>query len=292
MKTLLRTLRRAAGLAGSAAIVAAVSGCGDGMTGPEASDVDGYVKSLPAWTEFAPNDPPVNEIAGTESDPVIFTIGATEYNCTTTPYSLTQTPDRITVFNPDAEIMWLGALLQGKGHRDGLGSLRELPIRQRGPLKVFIDLLSESNAVTVDNPDASSVSSAIGGLIEQAAAAGHLAGSNTTFDMKQTHSLRQAALQLGVSARYMGTSVESELSYQEALEENTLTAYFVQRMFTTSMVLPQTPSAMFSSSFTRDDLQAQVDAGAVGPDNLPTYVSSVVWGRMLMVTMTSTHSFQ
>jgi hypothetical protein len=287
-----RFLRTAAGLLGSVALLAALNGCGDDMSGPESSDVNGYVQSLPAWTDFAPNAPAANEATGDESDPVIFTVGPTEYTCTTTPYSLTQTPDKITVFNPDAEIMWLGALLQGKGHRDGLGSLAELPIRQRGPLRIFIDLLSEANGITVENPDAQSVASAIGGLIEQASLAGHLAGSNTSFDMKQTHSLRQASLELGVSARYMGTTVESELSYQEELEENTLTAYFVQRMFTTSMVLPQTPGAMFSDSFTRGDLQTQIDAKAIGPDNLPTYISSVVWGRMLMVTMTSTHSFQ
>jgi hypothetical protein len=287
-----RFLRCTAGLLASGALIAALNGCGDDMAGPGATDVDGYVRSLPAWTDFAPNDPPSNEVAGDESDPVIFTVGPTEYSCTTTPYSLTQTPDKITIFNPDSEIMWLGALLQGKGHRDGLGSLAELTIRQRGPLKIWVDLLTEDNAVTVENPDAQSVSSAIGGLIAQATAVGHLAGSNTSFDMKRTHSVRQASLELGVSARYLGTTVESELSYQEELEENTLTAYFVQRMFTTNMVLPQTPGAMFSDAFTRDDLQQQIDAHALGPDNLPTYISSIVWGRMLMVTMTSSHSFQ
>lgn len=291
MKTLPPPLRAMTRSALALALIAAAGCGGDNTMGPAPTDVNGYMGSLPVWTDFAPNLPTSNQPTGDTSDPTIFSIGSTEYSCTTTPYSLTETPDKVAIFNPDAEILWLGALLQGKGYRDGIGSLAELPIRQRGPLKIFIDLLTDQNAVTVENPDASSVSTAIGGLIAQAEAAGHRAGSNTFFDQKETYSLRQASLELGVSARYLGTTVESELSYQEELEQHTLTAYFIQRMFTTSMVLPQTPSDLFSPSLTRDDLQTQIDQGALGPDNLPTYISSIVWGRMLMVTMTSSHSF-
>ncbi|NNE44948.1 MAG: hypothetical protein HKN12_12135, partial [Gemmatimonadetes bacterium] len=271
----------------------ALSGCGsDGNMGPtEVNDVNGYLGALPAWSEFSPEKPSEDVPIGDPSDPDIFTVGATEYSCTTTPYSITDTPDRLATFNPDSEIMWLGALLQGKGHRDGLGSLAELPIRQRAPIKVFTDLLTEANAETVENPDAQSISTAIGKLIEQAEAAGHNAGSKISFDMKQTHSLQQAAIFLGFSARYMSTQVEGELSYEQEREENTLTAYFVQQMFTTSMVLPQTPGDVFSDDFTAARMQEQVDLGRMGPDNLPTFISNIVWGRMLMLTMTSTHSY-
>lgn len=188
--------------------------------------------------------------------------------------------------------MWPGSLLQGQKYAGGLGSLGELPIRQRAPLKVFIDLLTEDVTRTVQNPDAASVASAVGGLIQQATDAGHVAGSSIFFDQTTTHSLQQASLDLGISVNYLGTQVESSLSYDQSLEEHTLTAYFTQKMFTVSVVQPQTPSEFFSNEFTDAELNKQVELGRMGPDNLPTYISSVVYGRMLMLTMTSTHSVE
>lgn len=259
---------------------------------PRSAEVGTYMANLPSWNLFAPELPAENVATGEPSEPDVFTVGPTEYTCTTTPYSLTQTPDRIAVFDPDSEILWLGGLLQGRGHRDGVGSLAELPIRQRAPLTIFIDLLSDDVTRTVENPDPSSVGAALGELVEQAAVAGHKAGSNTFFDQKETYSLRQASLELGVSARYLSTTVTSKLSYDERREERTLTAYFVQQMFTSSMVLPQTPGELFSEEFTQERLDQQVQLGRMGEDNLPTFISNIVWGRMLMVTMTSTHSVE
>lgn len=48
--------------------------------------------------------------------------------------------------------------------------------------------------------------------------------------------------------------------------------------------------SFFSEDFSDDDLQDLVDADVIGPDNLPLYVSSVVYGRMMLFTMTSTAS--
>ena len=58
-------------------------------------------------------------------------------------------------------------------------------------------------------------------------------------------------------------------------------------MFETYIVLPQTPSAMFSDEFTEDVLQQQVNLGSIGPDNLPVYVARIEWGRVMLLTMSS-----
>ena len=295
-RNLITLRRRAAPLALALGLLA---GCGEETGGPtdptgvtDPADVDGYAAQLPSWSTFSPQMAPADSAIGAPSEPDVFTVGPTQYSCTTTRYSLTQNPDRLTVFNPDAEILWLGALLQGKGHLGGLGSLAELSIRQRAPLKVFIDLLSENVTRTVENPDAATVQAAIGELVEQATLAGHKAGSTIFFDKKETHGLEQGSLSLGVSARYMGTTVRSKLEYEQQREENTLTAYFVQRMYTASMVLPQTPGAVFSDALTQAMWDEQVAARNVGTDNPPTFISSIVFGRMLMLTMTSSRSYE
>ncbi|MEZ4387001.1 MAG: thiol-activated cytolysin family protein [Candidatus Krumholzibacteriia bacterium] len=271
-----------------------LASCSSDTTGPETvvpADVDKYLELLPDWETFSPPEEPAN-VQVTEPEAFDETYDGVDYTCTSTTYSLTDTPDDIVVFSPDSEILWVGALLQGDGYARGLGSLEELPIRQRAPLTVFIDLLTENVTRTVVDPDAASVAAAVGALIQAAEDAGHEAGSSIFFDQIQTHSLAQASLDLSISANYLGTRVTSELSYDETVDENTLTAYFLQKMFTVNMVLPQTPSEMFSDAFTQDRLQEQVNLGRMGPDNLPTYISNIVYGRMLMLTMTSSYSFQ
>jgi hypothetical protein len=273
--------------------VGLVPGCGsDNPTNPPAAaDVDEYVKALPAWEDYSPELPSENLLL---ADPVDTTLvhDNLDYNCSVSRYSITETPREITVFSPDADIMWPGALLQGQKYAGGLGSLGELPIRQRAPLKVFIDLLTEDSGRTVANPDAASVASAIGELIQDATNAGHIAGSSIFFDQTTTHSLEQASLDLGISVNYLGTQVRSSLSYDQTVTEHTLTAYFTQKMFTVSVVQPQTPSAFFSADFTVERLNEQIGLGRIGPNNLPTYISSVVYGRMLMLTMTSSRSIE
>jgi hypothetical protein len=253
------------------------------------ADVNGYIADLPAWAAFSPTQADADVALGgaTETDEEI---GGDPYRCTTTPYSITRTPDRVVTLNPDVEILWVGSLLQGKGHLGGIGQLGELPIRQRAPLQLSIDLLVGDNARTVQSPSVATVTSAIGELISDAQAAGHTAGSNIFYTKETTHSMTQAALSMGLSANYMGATIKATLSSNISDETRTVTAYFVQRMFNVSMALPQTPDEVFSEAFTTDLLQQQIDRGRIGPDNLPVFISSIAYGRILMFSFTSTAS--
>ena len=131
---------------------------------------------------------------------------------------------------------------------------------------------------------------AIGELIEKAEQAGIKSGSDISFTQKETHSVEQAALKLGLSAKYLGFSIKSQLDASRSADERTVTAYFVQNMFTISMVLPQTPESVFSNAFTKEVLDKQTELGNIGPDNIPTYVSNIVYGRILKFSFTSTAS--
>ena len=53
----------------------------------------------------------------------------------------------------------------------------------------------------------------------------------------------------------------------------TVTAYFVQNMFTASMVLPQTPNEVFSDAFTEDHLAEHQDRFEVGAEPVGRYVA-------------------
>lgn len=250
------------------------------------ADVNALFQTFPSWEEYSV---PLSDAEVVATEPAFYEQSADLF-CSVTEASITTNPEDIVTYSPDSEILWLGSLIQGKGHRDGLGSLLELPIRQRGPATIAIDILFSDNTRTVESPTLASVGQAIGQLIDQAHEAGHLAGSSIFFNQVESHSLEQSALALGLSASYMGVSVRSSLAMDRTSSSSSLTATFVQKMFTTSMVLPQSPQDMFSDELTEELLQEQVDRGNIGPDNLPVYVASITWGRMLTVTMTSEHS--
>jgi hypothetical protein len=256
-------------------------------TEPQAiADVDEYFESLPRWAEYSV---PLSDEEVVATQPSFYEQSGNLF-CSVTEASITRNPQEIVTYSPDSEIMWLGSLIQGRGHRDGLGSLLELPIRQRGPATIAIDILFSDNTRVVEWPTLASVGQAIGELIDEAQAAGHRAGSSIYFNQTESHSLEQSALKLGLSARYMGYSVRTSLETSRTASSSTLLATFTQKMFTTSMVLPQAPRDVFGPDFTEELLQEQVERGNIGPDNLPVYVGSITWGRLLTVTMTSSHS--
>ncbi|NTV03300.1 hypothetical protein HGA89_00080 [bacterium] len=271
--------------------------CGgdDKPTNPpsDADDIDAYLQNLPAWSEFSPQLAPVGEPEDVVTGPTEATLdtsGDEIYVCRTTPCSITSTPDAIVTMNPNSEILYLGSLIQGSTYLGGLGAMEELPIRQRAPLTISIDLLYPDNTRTVADPTLASVNQAVGELISGAQNAGHQAGSAISYNKKECHSLRQSMLDMGLSASYMGASVSMELQFSQSAEQHAIMATFRQRMFTTSIVLPQTPSELFSDQFTQEILDAQIALGRVGPQNLPVYVSNIVWGRIMIFTMTSTYT--
>ena len=274
-------------------VVLGVSACSDdGPAGLEAggpADLQSFFATLPAWEVFSPPIPDADEPIG-ETTEQAETIGGTPHTCSVTPHSLASTPERVVTLNPDVEVLWVGSLLQGDGYIGGIGSLAELPIRQREPVALSIDLLTGANNQVVENPTSATVSSAIGQLINDAQDAGHQSGSNIFFTKETAYSLEQASLKMGVSASYMGGSAKASLAAKISEEKRSVTAYFVQRMFTVSQVLPQHPEEVFSEEFTQAMLDREVADGRMGEDNLPVFVSSISYGRIMMFTMTSTAS--
>ena len=242
---------------------------------PGPADLRAFFSRLPSWTALSPQLAAAEEAAGeTASEPEPRMIDGSPYVCSATPYSLTRTPDAIVTMNPDVEVLWLGSLLQGDGHLRGIGSLAELPVRQRAPLTVTLDLLAGANTQVVENPTAATVNQAVGTLIQAASDAGHRAGSNIFYTSETAHSVTQAALKLGLSASYMGSTVKTSLGADLSNETRTVTAYFVQRMFTASMVLPQHPEEVFSEAFTDDMLAREVSSGRMDSSNPPVFISS------------------
>jgi len=254
-----------------------------GGNAPHAPATDAYLQSLPPWPAPAASK---DESVGTTkvSEEVIEGV---VYACSSTPHSITQTPEKLVTLNPGADLFWPGVLLQGKSYQGGLGSFVELPIRQRAPLEVSVDLLFSGNTRKVDRPTNASVNQAVGQIIQEARDANLVAQSSIDYSKTAAYSVEQSAVALGLSARYLSVEAKARLKASHQANRTTIAASFTQRAFTVSVAPPQTPAKFFSEDFTQADLQQQIDLGRLGPDNLPVYLSSVSYGRILLFSFTA-----
>jgi hypothetical protein len=311
----------------AAACVAFLASCGGGGsadssennllggTGPATTDdppadaaVGTYLRLLPKWADYSPlkaqADKRIGEPVPTEERvdgvPVIVGRGADakvvgyrseDYSCTTTKFRMTDTPEKIVMLSPDREVVWPGAMIQGRSHRDGLGSLLPLVVRERAPIKVSIPSLATSdNFRLVTAPDQAEANQAIGSMIGNATTERLATPSSIQFTMHDYSSEESFALKAGMSARYLGFSASASGSVSTHANERTVMVHFVEKMFEVVVEPPQSPGAFFSADFTRDKLDEQIAMGRIGPDNPPVYVSNVVYGRVMTFAFTSSAS--
>jgi hypothetical protein len=269
-------------------------------------ELNKYLEGLPTWKEFSPPLPDQSPTPKGEPDPMADVILNVEeiddegkvnilpnirYSCQVQPYTLTQNPKQIAMYSPDREILYPGALLQGKTHKDGLGSLLGLSIAERSPINVSIPgLANNDNFRTINQPNQATVDQAIGSMVGNAVLAGLSTPSTISFEMSTFHTEKQSALQMGLSGKYLGFSAKTTGDISKKQSETTITAQFYQKMYEVVVEPPQSPGHFFSKDFTAAKLEQQISLGRIGPDNLPVFVSNVVYGRMMMFSITSTAS--
>jgi Thiol-activated cytolysin/FG-GAP-like repeat len=287
------------------------TGCGsNNVTGGNAvsGDVNSYLSdSLPSWSQFTADvnqsdqpptptgDPPdtsqavVPEVSQIEDDGSVTVVPDVTYRCVSTPYTLRSNPQQIVMYSPDVDILWPGALIQGKS-RKALGSFLPLTIAERDSIKVSIPSFANNDNFRVVFPDQADVGQAIGSIVGNATQSGLSAPSTISFKMDTYNSEEEYGLSIGVSGHYLGFSASAQGDLSKSAGETTITAQFFQKMFEVVVAPPQTPESFFSSDFTPEKLQQQVSLGKIGPDNIPIYVSNVVYGRMMMFSLTSSAS--
>ena len=277
------------------ALVVALTGCSGG--GGATNNVDGFVRGLPSWSSLSPL-PPENDGVPTTDPPSTAQVddGGTLYTCTTQHYSISKNPGELVLATPDLDVMWPGALVQGASHLNGLGSLLPLVVdkSRRGPISISIaggGVLGIPGGVsdTIDQPAPSTVREAINQLVVNAIQSNVAVGAGiSSFTSTESFSGTQTAISVGLSGRYLGATLDTNLDYNSTASQHTYTAYFIQRLFTVAMDPPQNPSDMFASDVTPTELEQL----GVSPSNLPLYVASVSYGRVLMFSLKSTASKQ
>lgn len=255
----------------------------------KAPTVDAFIEALPVWGAENPRLPDKNQSQSTKLPDE--TVDGRGYQVTRTRYSLTDTPEEIVTFQP-VNGFWLGGLVQQEGMTLGIGSLQEIPVQaqKRASFKVSTNLPTGSNFRLVSQPSESAVGSALGDLMQKGNSLSW--GGARTLKVVDNYNEQQASLNLGIGARYLTAKVKAALQSDRHQSRHTVTAAFIERAFTAQADFEGRTrrAAFFHDSFTIDDARDLVKQKRIANWNLPTYVKSVTYGRVVLFNLTSTLS--
>jgi hypothetical protein len=280
-----------------AALAAFAAGCGKDeptaiSTDPvDPAEVNQFVNSLPDW--IPPDD--------TEAPPV--DLGEAEnfednqyYRCTAVEYDLKRNFEDIIAVGANATALKPGMMVQGNGVKGG--SLSTIGLA-RSPLSLSINLAIDDPSRDVANPSSSTIQDAIASL--QRAADDRLGNldvvpAQINFKAESAYSLQQAMLSAGLSIKYNALlssgSVAGSLKQSSSVKRRTVLVKLMQPMYTISFADDQKaePADFFASNLMEADFERQRQLGTMGPGNLPCYVQSVTYGRMVVYSMTTTEA--
>lgn len=269
---------------------------------PATNDFNGFVRSLPKLK-------PVT--VGVLPDPsrsadVQFT-GADR--CDRSPVKEGANISQIAAFAPNAQTLWTGAIIQGASATGGILTPITLP---RRPLVVTATAIGIAGpgvtySATVDNPSLATVTDGIMSLVARLApgpapAAGSPAEpvsvpratpARISHEVKQFSEMNDAYLRMNGQYEWITGSVKAELDKQSTSYRTNFLLQFVQAYYDISVNPPSTPKQFFKqglfSRVSTNDLTPHVQP-LDGVPNPPLYVSTITYGRMLILFVSSTET--
>jgi len=263
-----------------------------GNTDPiDPAQVNAFVNKLPDWeVPSTVEDPP--EDLPDEQD----LEDNQYYRCNVVQYDMKRNFDSIVAVGANATALKPGMLVQGNGVKDG--SLSTIGLK-RSPLLLSVNLALDTPSRRVDVPTSSSIQDAIASLQREAdtrLGSIPVVPAMINFKVQQAYSFSQAMLSAGISLSYDAVfangSVSSTFNQNSSVQSHSVVVKLLQPMYTISFADDEMaePGDFFAEDVTQADFDRQRELGTMGPGNLPCYVQSVTYGRMLVYTMTSTEA--
>lgn len=194
----------------------------------------------------------------------------------------------VAIFDPALGVVYPGALVIGNGEMlDGA----PLPLLiSRAPAKLRLDLpgIGDAGNIEIVDPTYLHVQSSIDDGLEywnnDIAPQGYEIASRAYYESTTTFSSEQMSLDLGVSADWVsGSSFEGQFSYDTSTSKRVAAILYRQVFYDIVMQTPDKPSDVFGS-----DVDLSKVESLMGSSTPPAYVSSVSYGRIIMIRMETT----
>ncbi|HOY13812.1 MAG TPA: thiol-activated cytolysin family protein, partial [Saprospiraceae bacterium] len=210
-----------------------------------------------------------------EPDTIIDPNSGIAYYCSNKTYSMTNIFDQTIAINPNSGTLFPGALVQGKYVRNGeLNSIGSFP---RTQIKLTMDGYGQS--AIVNDPDNASVDAAVNKMVSENTAS---TIANIDYQLSEYQTKEQSLLELGIDYRWDKGSIGTKFNNGKTLSKNSIMLKFTQAYYTISMEQPGSGRALFKDNFSEEGLKDKISS-----DNPLCYLSSVTYGRIILVQVTS-----
>ncbi|MEM6264544.1 MAG: thiol-activated cytolysin family protein [Bacteroidota bacterium] len=210
-------------------------------------------------------------------------IDGAEWMCSTKRYRITDGNEDFPLFNPNAEVIYPGNLLQG-GSLDQ--ATPDVIVVERAGGTISYDLINDNGtpSFSVDQVTLSSVRTAMNNIIVNRPSA---QPANFTFTFDEVQSQEQLAFNMGVSVKTLATKTSGSFNLSTDRSYSRYLVKLNQSYYTMSFDLPTSLDDLFAPNVTPEDL-----APYVGPNNPATYISSVTYGRIFYMLIEATEISQ
>ncbi|MCB0398075.1 MAG: thiol-activated cytolysin family protein [Winogradskyella sp.] len=214
-------------------------------------------------------------------------------SCTTTNYDLFSNFENIAILRPNLSSVYPGALVIGDGQML-FGTPTPLAIdRAPATLRVNLPGIGDQGTIVVENPAANSE---FGAKLDQALewwntnnseypdGEGYVNDAGSTYDSATLYSSTQLGLDVGLNLAWADNSVASQLEFNSTSETRVATMVFKQVFYDVVMDNPSNVAAVFRNDVTLEQVQSLIDN-----ERPPAYVSSVSYGRIIMLRLETTY---
>lgn len=260
-------------------VLVVMYGCEKNSTQPQTGTPETIEEVVNLGNDFPPV---VEEETVVDSSTSVYEENGTVWRCTSKRYSITTAPDDYPNFNPNAEILFPGNLLQGKT----LPQATPEPISvNRAGGTIVMNIINGGNrySETVPVINLDNVVAAQNKILQNINAS----PANFTFTMEEVNSEQQLAVKLGVNFSSLTTKVKTSLEFSRDRSYNRFIVKLNQSYFTMIYQLPTSYAEVFAPNVTPEDLMP-----FIGPGNPATFISSITYGRIFYMLIESTESKQ
>lgn len=262
-------------------------------TNPEAESINAYFSAIPDWDNT--EETPLADKT-LESDFTAWEQVNIPWRCDILEKNLVKSLDEIIAVGTNQGKMWPGALIQGNSLETG--DLKLINAK-RAPITINSDLIINNTFREIAVPNSVNVQQAIAEMQIEAGnmEEGNQAGAGQmSFEISESATFSQSMLSMGISGGFtepqsqVGLSGSAEVSQTRDAKTHTIVAKFIQKKFTVRLAddLISNASEFFDDSTIMNDINNMETNGELGSDNIPLYIESVTYGRILLFTLEST----
>ncbi|MBG48332.1 MAG: hypothetical protein CML05_08605 [Pseudozobellia sp.] len=258
------------------------------LTDEEASNINAFIKDLNYEPTDLLNVQSTTGITSNEGNPQKNTNRGYITECKTVYHDIKSNFENVVMFDPTLGVIYPGALVLG--NRVLLeGAPQPLQV-EKSTVKLRVELpgIGDGGNLTINEPTYQNTQAAIDDALEywnsNIATQGYSIDADTYFEKTTVYSREQMSLSLKVGAEWAtGSSFESQFDYSKETEKRVAASLYRQVYYDVVMETPDSPASVFGSKVTADGLKS-----LVSEDNPPAYVSSVQYGRIIMIRMETT----